>query len=422
MNKQEEEMIRELKSLEINAPIGLWNEIESTLKARNRKRTIVITTWVSAATLALLFSIGGYFILQKETIVNEPLTANTSNQSTTAKTEDSISANIEDTSTKTLDKSINIKENTSLPSPEQSDSSIQEFVQTKQEQSDIPQRIKLIEPEKLDEKSVILDKLHLKTSIENRKYDLLASSDIKDSKRNGSWYLSASGFPVYSYHSAGVANKTGTERQSGISSFGGAISVRYEFSNRISIESGLSLGFMGQKEKNLYLSSSKNPSLTILSTSNNEYTNNYGTLTASNSDYTIGADAPINNRISSDVGVYKIDALQKFRYLEIPLLIAKNFSYKKINLFVKGGLSAGVLVQNLLNLQGQNISLSGKTTGVDKFITTAITSVGVSIPLFKRSNLIIEPSLKLGLKPLEHSNTKSYPFSSYIKFGVEVPI
>ena len=56
------------------------------------------------------------------------------------------------------------------------------------------------------------------------------------------------------------------------------------------------------------------------------------------------------------------------------------------------------------------------------YITTAITSFGVSVPLLQKFNFIIEPSFKLGLKPLENSKTKSYPFSSYIKFGVEVPI
>lgn len=423
MSKQEDMMIRELKSLEVNPPSGLWNDIDSTLKARNRKRIITITSWASAASIALLFSIAGYFTLQKGANVltqTKPITLPSQSQSNTTIKENLIKNNTASNTQKEVEKSRAILTPNSITSAGSSVDPTQKISQTEQEKSNIPQKIDLIEQAKLRGKGVVQERLNLNTSIEDKNSAFLAISDVKESKPRGNWYLSASGFPIYSYHSAGVTNKAGAERQSGISSFGGAISVRYEFRNRISIETGLSLGFMGQKEKNLYLSNYKNPSITVLS--NDEYTNNYGTLTASNSDYTIAVEAPVINRISHDVSIYKIDALQKFRYLEIPLLIAKNFNYKKINLFVKGGLSAGVLVQNLLNLKGQNISLKGKTTGVDKFVSTAITSVGASIPLFKSANLIIEPSLKLGLKPLKHSTTKSYPFSSYIKFGVEIPI
>jgi len=423
MNKHEDEMIRELKSFEVNPPSGLWNDIDSTLKARSRKRIIAITSWASAATIALLFSIGGYLTLQKDINIltqTKPSTLPTKHQSNTTiiKKNTPLSTSKTNSYKEDIVNSRNIIETTTLQSTDKPNSNI---ATQDLDNSSIPPKIEIIEQAKFEEAKVNQEKLILNTSIQDKKAVFLAMSDIKESKHKGNWYISASGFPVYSYHSAGATNKVGTDQQAGIVSMGGSISVRYEFTNRISIESGLSLGFMGQKEKNLHLLNSNSHSFAILSA--NEYTNNYGTLVSSNPNYSI-VDIQTDNRLSLDVAsnLERIDVYQKFRYLEIPIIIAKRFNFKKLNLFVKGGLSAGFLVQNLLDVKGSNISISGKTRGVDKYITTALTSFGVSVPLLQKFNFIIEPSFKLGLKPLENSKTKSYPFSSFIKFGVEVPI
>lgn len=424
MSKKEEEMIRELKSFEVSPPSGLWNDIDSTLKARSRKRILVMTSWASAATIALLFSVGGYLTLQKDANVltqTKPTTLPSKDQSSSTVINKELAINKPVNTQKEVEKSRALITPNSITSANSSVDSTQTISQTEQESSDILQKIVLTEKTTLKEQGVVQERLYLNTSIEDKKSAYLAVSDIKESKPKGNWYLTASGFPVYSYHSAGATNKTGSEQQAGIVSIGGSFSVRYEFANRISIESGLSLGFLGQKEKNLYLSNSNNHSFTIQTS--NEYSNNYGTLVTSNSNYTI-VEAATNNRQSFEVAsaLDKIDVEQKFRYLEIPIVIAKRFNFKKLNLFVKGGLSAGILVQNLLDIKGSNISINGKTRGVDKYITTAITSFGVSVPLLQKFNFIIEPSFKLGLKPLGNSKNKSYPFSSYVKFGVEIPI
>lgn len=420
-NSKEDEMILKLKSLEVNPPSGLWNDIESSLKIRKHKRIILITSWASAATIALLFSIGGYFTLQKE-VKNQTqvktLNNNILNQSSTT-----TKKNIPENSSKPTQK-VEVEKSRSIVTKSYSqttDSSNTIIKERELGNSNIlAKNFKNVQV-KLGEKGVVKEKLQLPPSNEDRKSTILALSDNNVAKQRGSWYISASGFPVYSYHSAGVTNKIGTERQTGIVSFGGSILVRYEFANRISIESGLLLGFMGQKEKNLYLSNSDNNGLTILS--RKEYTNNYGTLVTSNSNYSI-VDAQDKNRLSFDVesNLNKIAVDQKFRYLEIPLIISKKFNLKKVYLFVKGGLTAGFMIQNQLDLEGSNIHLKGKTTGVEKFLATATSSIGFSIPILQRVNIIVEPTLKLGLKPLKNSDTKSYPFSSFIKFGVEIPI
>lgn len=426
MSKQEDKMIRELKSFEVNPPNDLWNDIDSTLKARSRKRILLVTSWASAATIALLVSVGGYFTLQKDANIltqTKPTALPSKDQSNTT-IKENLTKNITATIAQMeIEKSRTILTSNSIaPANSNTTDSIQKSSSTEQEKSYILQKIALTKQTSLKEQEVAQERLYLNTSVEDKKTTYLALSEIKESKpKKGNWYLSASGFPVYSYHSAGATNKTGTEQQAGIVSMGGSIAVRYEFANRISIESGFSLGFMGQKEKNLNLLNSKIHSFTVLNT--NEYSNNYGTLITSNSDYSIVEVQP-DNRLSFDVAsnLEKVDAYQKFRYLEIPIVVAKRFNIKKLNLFVKGGLSAGFLVQNLLDVKGSNISLKGETRGVDKYITTALTSFGVSVPLLQKFNFIIEPSFKLGLKPLENSKTKSYPFSSFIKFGVEVPI
>ena len=71
----------------------------------------------------------------------------------------------------------------------------------------------------------------------------------------------------------------------------------------------------------------------------------------------------------------KIDAYQRFSYIEVPLFLSKGYYYRGVNLYIKGGITAGVLVQNLLDLKGSNIHMQGTTKGVDHYSASAVTSI-----------------------------------------------
>ena len=65
-NNFEVEMIDKLKLLEVSPPNDLWNGIESSLNEKRRKRNIALTYYLAAASIALLFTIGGYLAIQNK--------------------------------------------------------------------------------------------------------------------------------------------------------------------------------------------------------------------------------------------------------------------------------------------------------------------------------------------------------------------
>ncbi|RPH30327.1 MAG: hypothetical protein EHM93_15945 [Bacteroidales bacterium] len=420
-SRHEEEMIDRLRSLEVSPPDGLWDDIDATLNAKSRRKIIIISSWASAATIALLFTIGGVYNIQRrvETITNSNQIAN----STTISSEIeraiiSLPRNDTDQSRGLIIASQHDEQIVFI------DSATELIPQVENESIIPPKPLIAIQPtieptNTLNREKIIIPKSYKK----NNDSQPLAMVEPIEKKAKGDWYISASGFPVYSFHSAGAMNKAGTQQQSGIVSWGGSASARYAFANRFSIETGLTYSIMGLQEKNLYLvfSDSKNAEVY----SNNGFQNSYGSLEVANSNYVV-TDIEVVEKFSlnavNESSFNKVDASQKFRYLEVPLLLSKGFYYKGVDFYLKGGLSAGLLVQNLLDLRGSNIHLKGKTNGVDRFSASALASFGVSIPIAKSANLLIEPSFKIGLKSLSYEYGKNYPFSSYIKVGIEIPI
>lgn len=421
---REAEMIENLKSLEVSAPDGLWDDIDATLKAKNKRRIIIFSSWASAATVALLFTIGGIYSIQSS--VEALAKSNQVNNSNiiSVKKESSIS---QLKSNKTIPSRglLNIKsQNKQIVIANLSKDSTELAPQESREKLSIPKQLVAIQSTIKTSSASTPDRIKIPNQFNKLNPDrAIALDDLIKSKSKGDWYIAASGFPVYSFHSAGAMNKSGTQQETGINSWGGSFSVRKAFANRISIETGLAYSPMGQKEKNLYLaySDSKNPEVF----NNKEFTNSFGTLEVSNPNYKvmdIGAANVLSFVAVNESSFKKVDALQRFRYLEIPLLISKGFYLKGISFYLKAGVSASFLIQNILEFKGSNIHQQGKTTGVDLFTPSALSSMGVSIPITKSANLLIEPSFKLGLKSLPDNNGKSYPFSSYIKFGIELSI
>lgn len=423
-NKYEGEMINKLKSLEVSPPNGLWDEIDKSLMAKNRKRIILITSWASAATVAMLFTIWGIYSTQSK------VQNHTSNNQ-----------NVKSEPTKKVDASSTKLFNSSKIESSRSSGQVEPFVEQNHINDSSIQLTELISqevnntiivPEKLNSMRSTLYllkpakpiKIILHDDFNGSGFDQsIASVEHSDKRAKGNWFLSATGFPVYSFHSAGAMNKSETKQQTGIISWGGSISVRYAFANKISIETGLSYGVLGQQQKRLYAVYSDTRNAEVYD--NSGFTNNYGTLVVSNPDYKVMDLGIVNNQTFgtlNESNLKKVDVSQTFRYLELPLQISKGFYYKGFSLYIKGGVSAGLLVRNQLDIKGSNIHLKGKTIGVDQFTASALTSVGVSIPVSKKANLLIEPSFTLSLKSFSNTKEKSYPFSSYIKFGIEIPI
>lgn len=416
-NQHEAEMIERLKSLEITPPEGSWDDIQSTLKLKRRRSIVVFSSLASAAAVALFFTISGInFFTKNSNSTNQDLIV--VSKSKIERTEGVVKQN------KIIDNQ-NIANSSERESKSNSFMVEAEKIQPVEESKLIVSQLEapgLIQPKPnkpLRAFPQSQDNIScLKKSKQN--YSNLASLSKNDSKRKGEWFISASGFPVYSFHTAGIFKKDGTQNESGMMSWGGSVSVQYNFSKSFSIESGITYSKVGEQEKNLYLASNSLRGPTIVS---NGASSSYGVLTLDDDTYKL-LDADDANSVSTLVATNftKVHASQQFKYIEIPILFAKRFYYRGYKFSLKGGFSESILIGNKLNLEGDKISLSGKTAGMDKYSSSAIAAISLSIPLLNRVNLLIEPNARIGLKSLSTSYGKSFPFASYIKFGVEVPL
>jgi len=415
-NHHEAEMIERLKSLEITPPEGSWDDIQSTLKMKRRRSIGMFASLASAATVALFFTFSGInFISKNHNSTNQDNRAisQSKNKKTESVTIQPRVLNTENTiiPTERKVKQINIVKRETIKPIEESNESTH--------QTEVLEPIQPIHSKPLISNSSSQSDIYQKIkSYQN--YSSLVSVENKESKRKSEWIISASGFPVYSFHTAGVMKKEGTKNESGMISWGGSISVLYPFSNSLSIESGIAISTIGEQEKNLYLASNSLRGPTIAT---DGASSSFGNLTLSDDTYKL-LDAEDVHSVSTLVATSftKVHASQQFKYIEIPVLLARRFYFRGYKFNLKGGFSESILIGNKLDLTGDKISLSGKTGGMDTYSTSAIVAISLSIPIINKANLFIEPNLKIGLKTLSTSYGKSYPIASYIKFGVEVPL
>lgn len=422
-SKLEGELLENLKSLEVNPPYGLWDDIETTLIAKNRKRIILITSWASAASIALMFTIGTIYFVGNDSVNNIQV----------SKTNGVINSQeikkIEKPSYTKAIKSIEV------PKEVETSESVQRNIASLTQNTSETQSNEVI----TDIESIPSTLIPIRARVEakNKEYqnlfrivrstevlsNSLAHVDESNQKVNKEWIVSASGFPVYSFHTSGVTNKSINNKELGIVSWGGSFTVRHAITRGLSLESGLVYNILGQQEKDIYLVFSSSSNYEVISYPG--LTNSYGLLSVPNTQLKVmdinGVDMLTTNAVNNS-NFNKVNALQQFRYLEIPVLLVKNYTVKGIIVNIKGGFSAGFLIGNMLELSNSNITLKGKTKGVDPFVASTIASLGLSIPILQNINFSIEPSFRLGLNSLSTPSGKSYPFSTFIKFGIEVPL
>jgi hypothetical protein len=423
-NSTEEELVNSLRSIEVTPPNGLWDDINATLVAKRNRKIFIVSSCASAASIALLLSIGGLLLVNSrtETIQTKTLLSKKENSTaispkeSIAKTNSSGTQNIK-TRMIVLNSNAQKSEFTSI-AKSSSDSTL-----ISNHENEILTVIDPIHPSSIRNFAVKKEEIYPK--IKNLEYGLnnaITSVDLAEKKRKGEWIFSATGFPVYSFHTAGVTDQSSPNQEQGIVSWGGSASVQYAFSKRYFFETGVTLNTLGQQEKNLYIVASNASNVEVRNYGG--VSNSYGVLSVPNTNLRVMGDKGVSS-LSTDAinasSFNKVNALQRFRYLEVPFLIGKGFKLKSLNLKVKAGLVVGFLIDNRLDLTGTNLKLQGKTQGVDPIIASTQASIGISYPVANRCNLIIEPTFRIGLKSLNSTSGKNYPFATYIKFGIEIP-
>lgn len=415
-SSKEAEMVKNLKSMEVTPPKGLWDDIEATLDTKRKSKVFIITSWASAATIAVLISIGGLYYLSGD--------KGSVKISEIEKISEEIEKNLRVEHPENLDKASDeskYKEQIVKPNKLAQNKVVSEeqLPPNYDRPNEIVTQIKPIHSAArgrlvLEDKVVFSGRKH--TGFQNT----IAQNEAP--KKKGEWFIATSGFPVYSFHTSGATNKSSELHESGMVSWGGSVNVRYSISNKFSLEMGLIYSTVGQRENNIFVVSSKNdnPELDAASVA----ANSYGILEVPHTNLKVMNEDNIYSLSTlaiNESSLSRVNASQKFKYIEMPVLIGRKFNYKRTSFILKSGLSLAYLVNNNLEITGLDLKLNGKTKGVDPFAASAIASVAFSIPASNRINLVVEPTFRIGLKPLYSASHKSYPFSTFVKFGVEIP-
>lgn len=409
----EQKFIDSLKSLEVKPPKDLWNDIEKTLHKRNRKKYLLYISYASAAVVTLFFIMETYLTTLKE----RPVEVAKSEQATQKRTivNRKIENNLNPLQGKTS-KGISVKNTSSeyqnkfITSNTDIDNSDNRTIAI----NELPKTYKTLQ--RINAVTINFD-IQNETPFpkQQKKYASIANPPLTANK-NVEWTLSATGFPVYAFHTAGVFNPDKNLQEVGLWAMGGSVTIRRSLRKNFAIETGLQYNPLGQQVKNTGIVQTDINSATYIAFSSSS--NTWGTPVISSNELLSSS----TNGTTSLWSLSDVQITQLLTYIEIPIIISKSMTFHHFSINLKSGLSAGFLVGNKVKVTSSYGSFDGKTEGVKPFLSSAILGVGISTPFVSKVNLVIEPTLRIGLYTLHSGDKKSYPFSTSIKLGMEIPL
>lgn len=258
------------------------------------------------------------------------------------------------------------------------------------------------------------------------------------------WQLGARVTPVFAYRDiTGASESSGYNSQDffntnekGMLAIAGGINVHCKLSDKLMLQSGLNYSVMGQTISNLNVYESKSARAWYTNASNlvsntAMASNSIGNIVAIQSLYLSNGAALENadamysdNEVvqTEDIDSYTADVMQRFQYLEIPLVLRYTIANTDaMNMYLLGGLNTHFLVGNdvylIVNELRDNI---GETEGVRSI--NYGTTLGAAFQFTMADNLYfnIEPTVKYFLNSINKSNNyaTSHPYSFGLYTGV----
>jgi hypothetical protein len=252
-------------------------------------------------------------------------------------------------------------------------------------------------------------------------------------KKENRWSIAAMASPTYySKFSSGSdeLSKQLMEAEDPVISYTGGLGLSYKISKRFSIQSGLYYSTMGQTLDGIntfggfrqYDNSKGDNNFEILTSS--------GTISASNPDVFVNADA--SNRVitkyTNDIFDPKKASLQyinssltqSLSYLELPVILRYKIIDKTIGINVIGGMSYNLLVNNSVytEVDGSKYVI-GDTRGLNPLSLSSSLGMGMEYNFSKKLSLNLEPTFRYYLNPFSvSSGTYLHPYSFGIFSGV----
>jgi hypothetical protein len=264
------------------------------------------------------------------------------------------------------------------------------------------------------------------------------SSPSREKKK---WMLGGAFAPAYSYRhlteSSTIAGRNYYNNiESAVFSYSGGVNIQYKPQKRLTVQAGVYYSTMGQDMDHISVYANSVYPL-IDEKYRDRYLNSYQ-ITNSAGDISISSplvfyDETVTARVENldatkseynltDPMFNKLNAnlRQSFEYIEVPLIFRYKLVDKMIDINLIGGVGANFLVGNSVYLIYENSKdVIGKTNGVNDINYSGSFGLGLEYPILNNVNILIEPSIKYYLNPINsNSAVESHPYSLGIYTGV----
>jgi hypothetical protein len=242
------------------------------------------------------------------------------------------------------------------------------------------------------------------------------SNDSKDEEKGvSSWSLIAYLNPTYSSQPVSTLSQGSLPEESKSWMLGGELMVKKEIGSIFSIYSGIFFspaGFNMSELAQFDFGSAQQASESSLPNSSPESETNNSEFLSSFSRNKGSSSLFSNSPLESS------ELQQRYYYMEVPLIVSSSFKRGFVNVELKLGCSAGILIDNKFEVIKSDDSYIGQTEEIRPHNAALLGAISFSVPISNKVNLIVEPSIKYHLFPLSYSYTASYPVASSVKFGM----
>jgi hypothetical protein len=248
------------------------------------------------------------------------------------------------------------------------------------------------------------------------------------------WTIAALASPTYyaKFRSGNdaLANELMSEEQT-IISYSGGLALSYNINKRFSVQSGLYYSSFGNELSGIssyggfqkYGYSKGGRTFEVLTANGTVYTSNTDIFLIDNiSDNRIISryDNESFDPAKADLEYLDNSLLQKFSYLELPVIVRYKLIDRTIDFNIIGGISSNLLINNSVytTVNGGKYEV-GKTEGLNQITFSSSLGMGMEYNFTRNFSLNLEPTFRYYINPYtEISGIKIHPYTFGIFSGL----
>ena len=465
---------RKLGNMEVAPPEDGWNRIENEL---NRRRIATRKYWMAAASFALILSVTAtivyiqtniptntqviiattqentsqldekqpltvnddYVALQVENRQNQPVAQQNDNNATQAGTETNMQDNATVSDIYNVSEILDVREdeNTQRNIPTYTDSwdKLPQTQPIKENWREITsQKIAQLKIETADKQKD--EKIEVASTdfpgFEEIAYFNLTFSFAKSQPRRR-WEMTGQFAPMYSYRAissvpSGVRRSDFDDAESPLLTYSGGIAVSYRVFYRLSVQTGVFYSQMGQSINSVIPVTNMYAAVS----SNNLYPKNFVRTSSGSSAIASNLKSNVNSTYSeyfnpesqnnslANVVIPTYRLMERLDYLEIPLVLRYSMINRKLNLYVVGGMSVNVLINNNVFIDNGSEVLKGGNILMARPVNYSGTlGLGIGYQITRNLSFALEPLFKYYLQSYTtYSQIGSNPYAFGVFSGV----